>query len=52
MASWFLSRLQEVLPYACEMVDGVMGVFTNASRQERLYEPPGTADQFFTDMHW
>jgi hypothetical protein len=38
-----------------EMVDGVMAVFgvhEQSGQAERLFEPPGSATEFFTDMHW
>ncbi len=34
------------------MVDGVMAVYSDSSREQQLFQPPGTAIQFFTDMHW
>lgn len=34
-----------------EMVDGVMYVWTDDAREELLAAPPGTAVEFFTDMH-
>eukprot|EP00887_Chlorella_sp_A99_P005265 scaffold1.g5265.t1 len=35
-----------------EMVDGVYQVFAGPDRQTLLFGPPGTAVDFFSDMHW
>ncbi|KAL4859603.1 AMP deaminase [Chlorella vulgaris] len=43
---------QEVMPCEFGMVEGVMGVWADDSRQQQLYAIPGTAVEFFSDMHW
>lgn len=38
-------------PYRAEMVDGVMAVFDQRTGEQR-FKPPGSATDFFSDMHW
>ncbi len=44
--------LQEVSSHVSELVDGVYRVYTDESRAQLAFGPPGTATDFFTDMHW
>lgn len=44
--------LQEAAPYEFEAVDGVVHVWSDSSRRKLLFQPPGTATEFFSDMQW
>ncbi|EFN59016.1 hypothetical protein CHLNCDRAFT_137692 [Chlorella variabilis] len=43
---------QDVLPCELEMVEGVMQMWADDSREQQVFAPPGTATEFFSDMHW
>lgn len=42
---------QEASPHSFEMQAGIMAVWSDASRSEAAIELPGTALDFFSDMH-
>ena len=43
---------QEAASYEFEAVDGVVHVWADPSRRKLLFQPPGTATEFFSDMQW
>ena len=40
------------MPWHYEMVGGVMAVYADSTKRQLLFAPPGSAVDFFTDMHW
>lgn len=42
----------ERTPYVCEMVHGVMALWSDESREQQLFAIPGSAQSFFSDMNW
>ncbi|GAB4817976.1 hypothetical protein N2152v2_005022 [Parachlorella kessleri] len=48
----FAYRPVEAAPWHYEMEGGVMAVYADTSKQQLLFGPPGSAVDFFTDMHW
>ena len=42
----------EAASYSWAMVNGVVSVWQDEARSKRLFAPPGTSFDFFSDMHW
>ena len=43
---------EEAVPFTCEMVGGVMQVCDAAGVRQTHFSAPGSASDFFSDMHW
>ncbi|KAL4432444.1 hypothetical protein ABPG77_001743 [Micractinium sp. CCAP 211/92] len=48
----FVWQPQEPIPCCFEMVNGVVRVWGDESREQELWAPPGSPTDFFSDMHW
>ena len=48
----FIFHPMEKAPYAFEMKDGVVAVWSDETRNHCLFQVPGTAHAFFSDMNW
>ncbi|KAL4437014.1 hypothetical protein ABPG75_004153 [Micractinium tetrahymenae] len=48
----FVWQPQEPIPCCFEMVNGVVRVWADESRDQEVWAPPGSATDFFSDMHW